>query len=177
MRPAPSRSSHLRDRLALLVAFAVGIAVLAGCGRPSHHQAAPTTTLIHTDSWTPPPVTGPPSSHNFCTVLVAMYAHQTQLPVATMAVKKQILSDFAATVPEALATAPPDIEPSARTYLTSLASLLRALVKYGFDYKKVPAGSLTPLLLDPSVKAAGTQVLSYSRTVCHYTIGGAPTGP
>lgn len=150
---------------------------MSACGRPSHRQAAPTTTLIQTDSWKAPVVSGPPSSQNFCAVLVSMYSHQTQLPAATATVKKQILSDFVATVPEALASAPPDIEPSARTYLTSLASLLDALVKDGMDYKKVPPGTLTPLLLDPSIKAAGTQVLSYSRTVCHYTIGGTPTEP
>lgn len=122
-------------------------------------------------------VTGPPSSQNFCTVLVAMYSHQAELPLATIAVKKQVLSDFVATAPEALETAPPGIAGAARTYLDSLDALLRALVKADLDYQKVPAGTLSPLLLDPSIKAAGTQVLDYARTVCHYTIGGTPAQP
>jgi hypothetical protein len=106
-----------------------------------------------------------------------MYSHQTELPVSSAPVKKQILTDFTATVPEALASAPPEIAGPAKTYLTSLSTVLNALVKAGLDYKKVPEGTLTPLLLDPDIKAAGTQVLDYSRTVCHYTIGGAPARP
>lgn len=106
-----------------------------------------------------------------------MYSHQAQLPAATQAVKEQILGDFVATVPEALAFAPPGIEPAARTYLTSLAALLSALRADGLEYAKVPAGTLTPFLLDPGIKAAGNQVLAYSTTVCHYTIGGAPAQP
>lgn len=170
-------STRRRDLPILLAVWAAGLTALAGCGGGSHHAATAATTLLATDDWKAPVVAGPPSDRSFCTVLVAMYAHQTQLPVATTAVKKQILSDFVATVPEALASAPPGIEASARTYLTHLAPLLDALVKGGLDYKKVPAGTLSPLLLDPSIKAAGNQVLSYSRTVCHYTIGGAPTQP
>lgn len=150
---------------------------LAGCGASRHHSSAPTTTLLQTDVWKAPSVTGPPSSGNFCKVLVAMYSHESQLPLATTAVKKEILSDFSATIPEALAAAPGDIAAPARTYLNSLGALLDALVKGDLDYKKVPAGTLTPLLLDPDVKSAGTQVLNYSRSVCHYPIGGGPTAP
>lgn len=177
MHQEPLRSSRRRDLGALLIPFALALILLSACGHPSHRQAAPTTTLLQNDTWKPPVVTGPPSARNFCSVLVAMYEHQTQLPVATTRVKEQILSDFVATVPEALASAPADIAAPARTYLTSLAHLLDALARNGLDYKKVPGGTLTPLLLDPSIKAAGNQVLSYSRTVCHYTIGAAPTGP
>ena len=155
----------------------LALLLLAGCGGSHPHATAPTTTLLESDVWQPPAVTGPPSDQSFCTVLVAMYTHQSQLPVASPRVKKQILSDFASTVPEALSSAPPAIAPAAKTYLTSLASVLNALVAGGLDYKKVPAGTLTPLLLDPNIKAAGTQVLDYSRSVCHYTIGGAPTQP
>ena len=151
---------------------------LAGCaGAGTRHASAPTTTLLNTDEWRPPTVAGPPSSQSFCKVLVAMYAHEAQLPVATTRVKEETLSDFVASVPAALSTAPADIAPSARTYLTSLAGVLKALAAGGLDYKKVPAGTLTPLLLDPNIKAAGNKVLDYSRTVCHYTIGGPPAQP
>jgi hypothetical protein len=150
---------------------------LAGCGGHTRHSSAPTTTLLQSDNWKAPVVSGPPSSHNFCTVLVAMYSHQAEMTIAAPAVKKQILTDFTSTVPEALANAPADIAAPARTYLTGLSTVLDAVVRAGLDYKKVPAGTFTPLLLDPKIKAAGTQVLDYSRTVCHYTIGGAPTRP
>lgn len=170
-------STRRLDLWALLIPGLLTLLLLAGCGGGSRHASAPTTTLLETDVWTAPVVTGPPSSQSFCTVLVAMYSHQSSLPLAAPVVKEQILSDFTATVPEALASAPPDIAPAARTYLTTLTGVLNALVKGGLDYKKVPAGTLTPLLLDPNIKAAGTQVLDYSRSVCHYAIGGAPTQP
>jgi hypothetical protein len=152
-----------------------GLALIAGCGGPSHAARGPTTTLLARDDWTAPSVTGPPSAANFCTVLTAMYRHESELPVAPQKIKELIVGDFVATVPEALAAAPPSIAPAARTYLTDLAAVLSALDQVGLDYRRIPAGTLTPLLLDPSVKAAANQVLAYSQTVCHYTIGGAPT--
>lgn len=156
---------------------ALALVALTGCGGHGRHSSAPTTTLLQTDEWKAPVVSGPPSSQNFCTVLVAMYSHQGEMTIAAPAVKKRILTDFISTVPEALANAPADIAAPARTYLTGLSGVLNAVVNAGLDYKKVPAGTFTPLLLDPKIKAAGTQVLDYSRTVCHYTIGGAPTRP
>ncbi|HET9731796.1 MAG TPA: hypothetical protein VFP54_03890 [Acidimicrobiales bacterium] len=170
-------STPRRDRRGRLLAGAVFVAALAGCGGPHRHSAASTTTLLHADRWTAPVVTGPPSAAGFCTVLVAMFSHQSELPVATTPVKKRILADFVATVPEALRNAPPDIAPAARIYLDRLAAVLTALSAANFDYGKVPAGTLAPLLLDPEVKAAGNRVLAYSSTVCHYTIGAAPTQP
>lgn len=117
-------------------------------------------------------MTGPPSTASFCAALTAMYRHEAELPLATTPVKEQILRDYVSTVPEALAVAPADIAPAARTYLTSVATILSSLASAGLDYKKIEPGSLTPLLLDPQIKAAGNQVLAYSQTQCHYTIGG-----
>jgi hypothetical protein len=152
-----------------------GLAVLSGCGGAGHARGGPATTLLARDDWTAPSVTGPPSAANFCTVLTAMYRHESELPIATQKIKEQIVRDFVATVPEALAAAPAPIAPAAHTYLVSLAAVLRALDQAGLDYRRIPAGTLTPLLLDPNVKTAGNQVLAYSQTVCHYTIGGSPT--
>lgn len=156
--------------------MAAGSAVLlAGCGdsHRSAHPAPTSSTLLQVDHWTPPQVSGPPSPAGFCTVLTAMYRHEADLPRAAPAIGTQILRDYVSTVPAALAAAPADIAPAARTYLSSVASILTSLADAGLDYKKVKQGSLTPLLLDPQIKAAGNQVLAYSQNQCHYAIGGA----
>ncbi len=116
-------------------------------------------------------MTGQPSNASFCAVLTAMYRHEAELPAATTDVKKQILGDYVRTVPLALAAAPSDIAPAARTYLTSVAHILAALAAAGLDYRRIKPGTLTPLLLDPRIKAAGNQVLAYSQSQCHYSIG------
>jgi hypothetical protein len=159
----------------LMVASLAAAAVLTGCGGSAHQASGPTTTLLQRDDWTAPIVRGPASDANFCTVIIAMYQHQAQLPSAPVRIKEQILGDFVSTVPEALAAAPPAIAAAAHTYLTDLAALLAALARNGLDYKTIPAGTLAPLVLDPNVKAAASQVLAYSQTVCHYSIGGAPS--
>ena len=151
--------------------------LLAGCSGSGRHHTAPVTTLLQTDDWTPPTVTGPPSAATFCTVLTAMYRHEAELPVAAKLLKPKILEDFVATVPSAETAAPPDIAGPARTYLGTLAPLLDALARAGLDYGKVPKGTLSPFLLDPEVRSAGQTVLAYSERVCHYTIGGGPTQP
>ncbi len=169
-------STHRRSRsLAALAATAT--LLLTACGSSPHRAdgrpSTTVTTLLQSDTWVAPQVSGPPSTANFCALLTAMYRHEAQLPLATARVKEQILQDYVHTVPEALAAAPPDIAPAARTYLTSVASILSSLASAGLDYKKIKAGSLTPLLLDPQIKAAGNQVLAYSQTKCHFAIGGA----
>lgn len=150
--------------------------LLSGCGTAHRHSSArppvTATTLVQVDTWTAPTVSGPPSPASFCAVLTAMYRHEAQIPLATQSVKEQILRDYVRTVPEALAAAPADIAPAARTYLNSVAQILSALAAAGLDYKKIKPGTLTPLLLDPQIKAAGNQVLAYSQSQCHYTIGG-----
>ena len=168
-----STRRHSRTLAALTVA---GALLLGACGGSAPHAAAPSTTattLLQADHWTAPKVSGPPSPANFCTVLTAMYRHEAQLPLATTRVKEQILRDYVRTVPEALSAAPAGIQPAARTYLTSVASILSSLAAAGLDYKKIKPGSLTALLLDPQIKAAGNQVLAYSQTQCHFAIGGA----
>jgi hypothetical protein len=100
-----------------------------------------------------------------------LYRHEAKLPqAADRAVKEQFLRDYAAAVPEVEAEAPPAVAGAARTYLGAVARILSAMAAAGLDYRKVPAGTLAPLLLDPSVKAAGNQVLAYSETTCHYDI-------
>lgn len=151
--------------------------LVAGCGnshrRSSAQPSTTVTTLLQADTWSAPQVSGPPSAASFCTVLTAMYRHEAELPLAAQKVKEQIVRDYVNTVPEALAAAPADIEAAARTYLTSVATILSSLAAAGLDYRKVKPGTLTPLLLDPQIKAAGNQVLAYSQTQCHYAIGGA----
>lgn len=149
--------------------------VASACGsahrQASAHPATTTTTLMQVDSWSAPEPSGPPSPGAFCSVLTAMYRHEADLPLATRNVKEQILRDYVRTVPVALAVAPPDIAPAARIYLTSVSRILTTLATVGLDYKKIKPGTLTALLLDPQIKAAGNQVLAYSQSQCHYTIG------
>lgn len=156
------------------MALVLLVVLATSCSGSVHHASAPTTTLVRVDHWQPPVATGPPSAEAFCSVLTSMYRHETELPVATEEVKAEILNDFAATVPTALAVAPPDIAAAARLYLTTLSPVLTALAQAGLDYKKLPAGTLTPLLLDKNVQTAARAVLAYSQTQCHYSIGGIP---
>jgi hypothetical protein len=128
--------------------------------------------LLQSDTWVAPHVSGPPSPGNFCTFLVAIYEHEAQLPLAaTTKVKEEIVEDYVDTVPKALAEAPADIAGPAQTYLRSVAELLTYLVQAGFNPQKVRGSDLAAILLDPSVKSAGNQVLAYSSEYCHYDIG------
>ncbi|HLI54193.1 MAG TPA: hypothetical protein VKU88_07705 [Acidimicrobiales bacterium] len=114
---------------------------------------------------------GPPGPATFCTLLTALYRHEAQLPeAADKAVKERFLRDYAAAAPRVEAEAPPALAAAAHTYLGAVARILSAMAAAGLDYRKVPAGTLAPLLFDPSVKAAGNQVLAYSETTCHYDI-------
>jgi hypothetical protein len=160
--------------LLVLVGMVAAAAGISGCSSPSSHRASETTTtLLQVDDWKAPAATGGPSQANFCRVLIAMYRHEAELPRAAPRAKEQIVADFVATVPEAESVAPPPVAAAARTYLTAVTAILQALERAGLDYTKIKPGTLTPLLLDPSIKAAGNQVLTYSQTQCHYPIGGA----
>lgn len=119
-----------------------------------------------------PAVSGPPSTSNFCTLLVATYTHEARLPFARdQKVREEIVADYVKAEPHVAAAAPPEIAPAARTYLGAVARILADLGRAGLDAKKVPHGELGPLLLDPQVKAAGDQVLAFSQSYCHYVIG------
>lgn len=116
-------------------------------------------------------MTGPPSAANFCSLLTAVYEHEAELPRAASAkVKAQIIGDYVSTVPRIVAQAPPEIAPAARTYLEGIASILHDLGGAGFDYRKLPAGTLGQFLLDPKLKAAGNQVIAYSQNTCHFDL-------
>jgi hypothetical protein len=160
---------------------ALAIIFLAGCSggshpiskRPAHTPSVTPSTLLGSDVWTLPAVPGPPSTANFCTLLTAVYRHEGLIPEAEPAVKVQIVDDYVSAVPEMIAEAPPSIAADANTYLTQTGKALGALAAAGLDYKKVPPGTFTALLLDPTVKSAGDAVLAFSQQQCHYTIGGA----
>lgn len=159
----------------LLAALAIAV-VVAGCGsHPAGRRAStPTTTLIAEDTWHLPPVSGPPSQQGFCTLLVAAYTHVGKLPeAANLHVREQMVGDFVGSAPAIIASAPPPIASQAKVYLTAVSQILQAFEHAGLDSSKLPKGELAPLLLDPRIKAAGNQVLDYSETECHYTIGGA----
>jgi hypothetical protein len=147
-------------------------AVAAACASSGAHHASGTSgQLIRTDNWSPPALAGAPSAATFCALVTAVYEHEAELPrAATTKVKEQIVGDYISAVPQMVAAAPPDIAPAARTYFEGIARILRDLTRAGLDYRKLPAGTLGPLLLDPAMKAAGNQVIAYSQTTCHYNL-------
>lgn len=163
-----------RRRAWAAVAVAVAIAPLSACGgHASPRSTGPTTTLLTADTWALPAVSGPPSGAKFCTLLVATYRHLGQLPqAANNKVRQAIVGDYTTAAPTVIAAAPPPIAGAARTYLTTIVEILADLNRVGLNAKKLPQGQLGPLLLDPKVKAASTEIFDFSQKHCHYTIGG-----
>ncbi|HVA74142.1 MAG TPA: hypothetical protein VNF71_06220 [Acidimicrobiales bacterium] len=124
------------------------------------------------DRWTPPVLTGGPSTENFCTAVVATYKHMAQLSFAANdKVRKQFLGDYVAEAPTMIASAPPEIAPDAKLYIESVAEILADLQRAGLNGKKISDPQLAQLLLDPKVKAAGSNVIGFVQTNCHYSIG------
>jgi hypothetical protein len=150
------------------------VASAAGCGGGAHHaaDASPSTTLVTVDHWSPPVVVGPPSSANFCTLLVANYQHLNSLADAPkLRVRQQIVTDYVAFTPKVIASAPGSIQAAASVYLGSIATVLRQLNSVGLDSAKLHSGDVAALLLNPKVRVAGDSVLAYSADDCHYDIG------
>jgi hypothetical protein len=147
----------------------------AGCAShaSSRHVAAPTTTLITQDVWHLPPNSGLASTENFCTLLVSTYRHIGDLPhAANVRVREAIVEDYVDAAPTIIAAAPSSIASQAKVYISAVAQILAAFERVGLNGNKLPKGQLGPLLLDPQIKEAGNQVLAYSQSECHYTIGG-----
>lgn len=149
----------------------------AGCSSGHHRAAAAATTTLPPDAvtvdrWTPPALSGGPSTANFCAALTAIYRHMGSLPhAATRAVGKAIISDYVSYEPTVVAQAPPQIHADASAYLGAVSVFLTDLVKADLDEAKLPPGALGGLATPP-VKTATTALLGYSQTQCHYTIGG-----
>ncbi len=159
---------HRTPRRLAAVAVA-GALACAGCaGSP---RAKPSATV---DRWHPPQVTGPPSTSNFCTLLVADYRHVATLTAARgTAAKERIADDFANLMPRVIAEAPPSIAAAARTYLTDVATIVRAISEAGLNPSKVKSTEPAELIKSPQFRAAGQQLLTFSADDCHYVIGGA----
>jgi hypothetical protein len=116
---------------------------------------------------------GPPSRTAFCTGLTALYQHAALVPDATnLRVQQQIVADFVGFEPSVVAAAPAEIAPAAKLYLGRVAGVLAALNRVSLNAAKLQPGALIPYLFDPTVKAAGTKVVAFAATDCHYTIGG-----
>ena len=147
------------------------IALAAGCSSGTHRATAPTTTLIKVDRWTAPPVGGP-STTSFCTLVTAVYRHMAQVPfTANGQVRSQFVGDYVSTAPAMIASAPPAIASDARLYISSVAQILSALRDAGLDARKLAGGPIGSILVDPNVKTAGNNVISFVQVNCHYTIG------
>jgi hypothetical protein len=148
--------------------------VATGCGGHARAKAIePTpTTAVAADTWSPPAVGATRGTANFCALLAAVYRHEATLSnVPNPRVREDIVADYIRLVPRLIALAPPTIAPAARLYLTSIAAVLGSLENVALDASKLPHAQLAPLLLDPKVKAAGDNVMAFSQSVCHYTIG------
>lgn len=170
-----SRRARTRRGLAAAL-LAAGLA--AGCSS-GHHRAEPVVPAdaITVDRWSPPAIPGPASPQAFCTALTAIYRHMADLSrVVSAAVAEQYLNDYDRFAPTAIAAAPPNVHASAATYMEAVAGYLRAYAAAGLDLAKLPAGALQPLTT-PAANAAFTALSGYSRSECHYTIGGNPTQP
>jgi hypothetical protein len=150
--------------------------VMAGCGGASaapakaHRHAHP----VAATAWPPALPPGPASEAKFCTALVDQYRHLRQ-PLAatrTLAQRELLVRDYVEFTPQVVAAAPPTIAPAAGLYLTSIAKVLNAFVAAGMDARKVPP-SVGSLLTDSRVEAAGSQVVAYSRSDCHFSIEAA----
>lgn len=160
-----------RTLVAPLAALAAMTAVGACGGGVTSHASR--SSSVGADTWTPPAISGPPSTAKFCTLLVAGYQHLGQIPNAVSnKVRQDIVADFIAVVPKVIAAAPAEIAGPAAIYLRSVAQILSDLDRVGLNAQKLAPGQLSPLLLDPTIKAAGTKVIAYSQANCHYTIGG-----
>lgn len=146
---------------------------VAACGGGAHPRSSgPTTTLLTVDRWTPPDLTGGPSTQNFCTAVVAVYRHMADSSfAATNKVRGQILGDYVAEAPAMVGAAPAPVAADARLYITSVAVILADLQKAGLNGKRITDPRLAQLLLDPQVKAAGNNVITFVQDNCHYTIG------
>lgn len=130
-------------------------------------------TAVQSDDWTPPVVSGPPSTAKFCTLLVADYTHlKTNAIAVTMQVRQEIIGDYVRFTPTVIAAAPPQIAPAAALYLQSIAKVLGVLNSVGLNPAKAPPGQIGSVLTDPSVQAASVQVLDFSQQNCHYDITG-----
>ena len=148
------------------------LALAAGACSGGHPRSSgPTTTLLTRDRWTPPALTGGPSTQNFCTAVVAVYRHMAQLPSATTSVKEQILGDYVSEAPTMVAEAPPAVAADARLYIPGVAVILGDLQNAGLNGKKITDSRIAELLLDPKVKAAGSNVIAFVQANCNYTIG------
>ena len=173
MPSSPPRERRARFRIIGALTLAA-VAATTGCSSHAKSSAPTTsTTLITADAWSPPAVSGPPSTGTFCTLLVAAYKHIGTLPLAAnLKVKQDIVRDYVGFEPRVVAQAPPSIKADANVYLGAVASTLAALNQVGLDASKLKPGQIGVDLLSPQVEAASTVVLSFSRSSCHYAIGG-----
>lgn len=176
VQPAGARAVR---RAALALAIAAGPGWLSACGAhqpPSGTgRAKPPVTAVRSDVWHPPTVSGPPSTANFCTLLVAAYQHiKTNVIAVNLGVRQQIVRDYIGFTPKVVAAAPPQIAPAASVYLPAIARVLGDLSAVGLDAAKTPPGQIGAIITDPNVQAASAQVLAFSQQYCHYDIAGAP---
>lgn len=154
--------------------MAVGVAavVLAGaCSGAAHKASGPTTTLVKVDTWTAPAV-GAPGTSSFCTLVTAVYRHMAEVPFAAdKKVRSQMVGDYVSTAPAMIASAPLAIASDARLYISSVAQILSALRSAGLNTRKLSGTQVGSILIDPNVKTAGNNVISFVQDNCHYTIG------
>lgn len=145
----------------------------SACGGSHRPRASgPTTTLVTVDRWVPPVITGGPGTDNFCTAVVSVYKHMAELSFAANdKVRKQFLGDYVREAPVMIASAPPAIAPDAKLYIESVSEILGDLQRAGLNGKEITDPQLAQLLLDPKVKAAGSNVIGFVQANCHYYIG------
>jgi hypothetical protein len=153
----------------------VASALVTGCGRHAPVKAiGPTpTTAVAADTWSPPGVGPTPGTANFCALLSAVYTHEATLSdVPNPHVREDIVADYIRLVPRMISVAPPAIASAAGLYFKTIAAVLTSMENVALNASKLSRAQLASLLLDPRVKAAGDNVMTFSEHYCHYTIGG-----
>jgi hypothetical protein len=166
--------------LTKLFAALAALIALAACSSPHHRAslgaavpATTTTTLVTTDTWVAPIVVGPPSAHNFCTLLIAAYQHVGTLASARdLKVRQEIVADFVSITPRIIAEAPATIAPSATTYFQTVGGVLSTLNAHGLNVANLKPGQSNSGLLSAKMQSATEALNTYTAQSCHYTIGG-----
>lgn len=176
MQPAPLRLARVAAAALGAAALVLGLVLgLSACGSkpPRRASSAPASRVVEADHWTPPRADGTPSTAGFCKLLVADYQHvNTLVEAPKLSVRERIVKDYVSFAPRVQSAAPPQIAPAAHLYLSSVATVMRDLLKAGLDPTKVTGTQAAHLVTNPAVVAAGQQLMAFSARYCHYEIAG-----
>jgi hypothetical protein len=159
----------------LLLAMVVSAGLLAGCSSGGADAASATTTSTAepgdgTTTTTPPAFEGDAGSP-FCEVL--RNADPSTVPEADPTDPAAVESSFAQVIGmlhDALAVAPPEIEPDLTLVTQGMEQLDATLAQVSYDFEALAASGkaaeLSTAVNDPAFAAAGARLSAYRGQVC-----------